>query len=169
MNYEVVIAQKDAEIALKDTEIRQQTARIEELAHQIAQLQKLFYGRKSERFIPQVDAAQLNIFGNQVDQQVLVEEQKETITYDRSKKKSDHKGRQLLAGCEHLPVEEIIIDVDHDESDIHIGDEVSEKLAQKPGYLYRIRYIRRKYKKGGQDTIVTAAPVEEPIADVKQM
>ncbi|MBK9257797.1 MAG: hypothetical protein IPM42_20270 [Saprospiraceae bacterium] len=39
MNYEVVIAQKDAEIALKDTEIRQQTARIEELAHQIAQLQ----------------------------------------------------------------------------------------------------------------------------------
>ncbi|MBK9254451.1 MAG: hypothetical protein IPM42_17580 [Saprospiraceae bacterium] len=87
MNYEVVIAQKDAEIALKDTEIRQQTARIEELAHQIAQLQKLFYGRKSERFIPQVDAAQLNIFGNQVDQQVLVEEQKETITYDRSKRR----------------------------------------------------------------------------------
>ena len=38
MNYEAVIAQKDAEI-------KQQAARIEELAHQIAQLQKLIYGR----------------------------------------------------------------------------------------------------------------------------
>ena len=157
MNYEAVIAQKDAEI-------KQQAARIEELAHQIAQLQKLIYGRKSERFIPHADTAQLSIFGDQENPQVPVDEQKETITYDRSKKKSDHKGRQLLAGCEHLPVEEKIIDTDHDESDIHIGDEITEKLAQKPGYLYRIRYIRRKYKKAGQDTIITAPPVEEPIA-----
>lgn len=157
MNYEAVIAQKDAEI-------KQQAARIEELAHQIAQLQKLIYGRKSERFIPNGDTAQLSIFGDQEHPQTPVDEQKETITYDRSKKKSDHKGRQLLAGCEHLPVEEKIIDTDHDESDIHIGDEVSEKLAYKPGKLYRIRYIRRKYKKAGQDTITTAPPVEEPIA-----
>ena len=76
MNYEAVIAQKDAEI-------KQQAARIEELAHQIAQLQKLIYGRKSERFIPHADAAQLSIFGDQENPQVPVDEQKETITYDR--------------------------------------------------------------------------------------
>ncbi|MFN8339128.1 MAG: IS66 family transposase [Saprospiraceae bacterium] len=104
------------------------------------------------------------VFGDQQSEPSDVEEQKETITYDRSKKKSDHKGRQLLSGCEHLSVEEKIIDTDHDESDIHIGDEVSEKLAYKPGKLYRIRYIRRKYKKANQDTIITAPPVEEPIA-----
>lgn len=40
MNYEAVIAQKDAEIAQRDAAIQQQAARIEELAHQIAQLQK---------------------------------------------------------------------------------------------------------------------------------
>lgn len=164
MNYEVVIAQKDAELAQKDAAIQQQAARIEELAHQIAQLQKLIYGRKSERFIPNVDTAQLNIFGELQSTDVAVEVEKETITYDRSKKKSTHKGRQLLAGCTHLPVDEHIIDTDHDESDIHIGDEVSEKLAYKPGKLYRIRYIRRKYKKAGQDSIIIAPPVEEPIA-----
>jgi transposase len=157
MDYEAIIAQKD-------TQINQQAARIEELIHQISQLQKLIYGRKSERFIPQGDSGQLSIFGDQQSEPSDVEEQKETITYDRSKKKSDHKGRQLLSGCEHLSVEEKIIDTDHDESDIHIGDEVSEKLAYKPGKLYRIRYIRRKYKKANQDTIITAPPVEEPIA-----
>ena len=61
MNYEEIIAQKDAAIAQKDVEIQQQAARIEDLAHQIAQLQKIIFGPKTERFIPTGDPRQLNI------------------------------------------------------------------------------------------------------------
>ena len=164
MNYEAIIAQKDAEIAQKDVAIQHQAARIEELAHQIAQLQKMIYGRKSERFIPEVDTNQLNIFGDVVPVEPPSETQKETITYQREKKKSDHKGRQLLAGCTHLDVEERVIDADHDDNDIYIGDEITDKLAKKPGKLFIVRYIRRKYKKAGQDIIITAPAIEEPIA-----
>ncbi|MBK9962863.1 MAG: hypothetical protein IPP06_16520 [Saprospiraceae bacterium] len=80
MNYEAIIAQKDKEI-------QQQAAKIEELAHQITLLQKLIYGRKSERFIANADGAQLSIFGEQENTQEIVETQKETITYDRTKRR----------------------------------------------------------------------------------
>ncbi|MBK9564751.1 MAG: hypothetical protein IPO37_06060 [Saprospiraceae bacterium] len=43
--------------------MQQQAARIEDLAHQIAQLQKIIFGPKTERFIPTGDPRQLNIFG----------------------------------------------------------------------------------------------------------
>jgi len=164
MNHDALIAEYQVNLERKNAEIQQQASIIAELSHHIAQLQKLIYGRKSERFIPNADINQLNIFGDAEPLSQPEETPKEYITKQRVKKKSDHKGRQLLAGCTHLDVEERILDVEHDENDIYIGDEITDKLAKKPGKLFIVRYIRRKYKKAGQDIIITAPVIDEPIA-----
>ena len=165
MNYETIIAQKDAEIAQRDAAIQQQAARIEELAHQIAQLQKLIYGPKSERFIPTMDSGQLNIFGELTGLNPNVDlPQEQNQSSKPAKKKSEHQGRQLLANCTHLPIENRYVSVEHDETDIHLRDEISDRLAKKPGMLFIARYIRPVYKKADSDTIVTAPVIEEPIA-----
>jgi len=159
MNYEAIIAQKNAKI-------EKQSAEIKQLWHLVDQLRKQVFGHKSERYIPVENPAQLNLFGAQ-DQTDTPEEadvaEKETITYEREKKKSNQKGRQLLANCDHLPVEEIIIEPEHEAGDICIGEEITDKLAKKPAKLYIKRIIRRKYKKAGTDVIVIAPVIEEPI------
>jgi hypothetical protein len=82
MDYEALIAQKDAAIAQKDAKIAQQAARIDELSNLIAQLQKQVFGPKSERYIPTVDPGQLNIFGDADQEESLnssSQSDKETI------------------------------------------------------------------------------------------
>jgi transposase len=160
MNHESLIAENEALLS----QVRDLTLKIADLSHQLEQLKKLIYGRKSERFIPAVSSNQLSLFGDVVAVEQEEAPAKETITYERTKKQSEHKGRQLLASCSHLPAEEEVIDVAHDEADKHIGDEVSEKLAYKPGRLFIRRIIRRKYKKANEDKIIIAPMVEEPIA-----
>lgn len=165
MNYEEIIAQKDAAIAQKDVKIQQQAARIEDLAHQIAQLQKIIFGPKTERFIPTGDPRQLNIFGELAGVSPDVDlPQEQNQSSKPAKRKSAQQGRQLLASCTHLPVEIRNVPVEHDESDIHLRDEISDRLAKRPGMLFIIRYIRPVYKKADSDTIVTAPAIEEPIA-----
>lgn len=159
MNYEEIIAQKDAENQKLKVEIVN-------LKHQLEQLIRLVYGRKSERFESKDNSNQLNLFEDVVQdtQEAEQESEKETITYERSKKSSNHNGRRLLENCSHLPVEEKIIDVEHSDEDIHIGNEVSEKLAFKPGKLYIIRTIRPKYKKVEEETIIIAPMPDDPIS-----
>ena len=104
---------------------------------QIAQLQRLIFGRKSERFIPTTpNTDQLNLF-EEVPLPTLAasETEKEKITYERKKKQSDHKGRQLLSGCQHLPVEIEVINVNHTEEAVKIGENITELIAYKPGKL----------------------------------
>lgn len=158
MNNEAIISQNKVQLA-------QMNQKISELMLYIAKLEKMIFGPKSEKFIPTLDTNQLSLFNELADPiNDKAEPQIETVTYERVKKSSLHKGRQLLSNCSHLEVEDRIIDVEHEEGDIHIGDEISERLAKKPGKLFIIRYLRRKYKKANEETIVTAAPVEEPIA-----
>lgn len=158
MNYEAIIAQKD-------DEIRQLSEKISELTHHIAMLEKHIFGRKTEKFIPTPDPNQLSLFDVQEYQkEEKAEVDKQTVTYEREKKKSRHNGRQLLANCTHLPVDERIIDTEHDANDIHIGYETTERLAKKPGQLFIIRYKRCKYKKADEDKIITSPAIEEPIA-----
>ncbi|MBK9566934.1 MAG: hypothetical protein IPO37_17720 [Saprospiraceae bacterium] len=148
MNYEEIIAQKDAAIAQKDVKIQQQAARIEDLAHQIAQLQKSSSALKQKRFIPTGDHRQLNIFGELAGVSPDVDlPQEQNQSSKPAKRKSAQQGRQLLANCTHLPVEIRNVPVEHDESDIHLRDEISDRLAKRPGMLFIIRYIRPVYKK----------------------
>ena len=157
MNYEEIIAKKD-------TQILELTASNLDLKHQLEQLRRLIYGRKSERFISKEDSGQLNLFEEGTEVVPETEPEKQTVTYERTRKPNNHSGRRLLDGCSHLPVEEETLDIEHSENDKHIGDEVSEKLAFKPGKLFVKRTIRPKYKRAEDETIVIAPIQEDPIS-----
>ena len=81
------------------------------------------------------------------------EEVKEKLTYERRKRKSNHKGRMPLP--EHLPVEEIEIYPSEDTTDmVCIGKEVTEELEYKPAIFYIKRYIRYKYAPKSKEGVV---------------
>lgn len=137
--------------------------KIEILQQQIAELKKLIFGSKRERFIPDVSPGQLNLFSESLptDQPPV---DKEKITYDRKKAKK-HPGRSELP--DHLPVEEIIIEPEGDVSEMkQIGKDVTETLKHTPASLVRVRTIRYKYihiDENGNEKIVQAPPRPRPI------
>ncbi|MBK9109233.1 MAG: hypothetical protein IPM92_12935 [Saprospiraceae bacterium] len=135
------------------------------LFDQYSQLQRLVFGQRRERFI-----SESSPLANLFDQNNLIskvpEQQKETIAYERNKpQKSNHKGRQLLAQCTHLPVEQQILPMQQDVSSMTcIGQIVQEKLAFKPAKLYVKHYVRNKYVDPTDGKIIIADPVAEPIS-----
>ena len=119
----------------------------------IAQLQRLLFGQKRERF--EGNPAQQSLPFEQQQEQTGEPEARhqETITYVRKKQsRENHKGRVPLP--DHLPVEQIEI---HPEGDLSgmvcIGTEVTDELEIRPVRFYIKRYIRYKYApKTGQGT-----------------
>jgi transposase len=137
-----VIASKDQIIEGNE----QQMAAYKEL---IAQLQRMLFGRKSERF--EVETQQPPLPFEPGEEVVAKQEEQLTqrISYLRAKQ-SAHPGRLPLPA--HLPVEEVEI---HPQGDLAgmvcIGKEITEELDCVPARFFIRRYIRYKYAPKGQD------------------
>ena len=135
------------------------------LKEQLAQLYKLINGFRSERFLHDVDASQLPLFGT--EGAVHPEDPPvETITYTREKKK--HPGRNAIP--EHLPVREVVIEPEGDTTGLKkIGEEVTETLEYTPASLVKRRTVRPKYAEQGDEGVLIAAlparPLERSIAE----
>lgn len=181
MNYDALIAENEA-LRAKNLELENailtyenkllklrteiQLAYEEKLQNaldQITQLQRIIYGKKSERFVPSEN--QLNLFSGQVEQKTEGSEvQSQQIkAHERKVKKSNHKGRTLLSQCGHLEVEEQVLDVEHSPDSIKIGEVITEKLAYRKGKLYVKRLIRPKQKDPKTEKISIAELPSEPI------
>ncbi|MCV6625060.1 MAG: hypothetical protein OIF38_03120, partial [Cellvibrionaceae bacterium] len=121
------------------------------LGHELAQLKKLVFGSRSERNATLMADNQLGLFGD-ISDKATVEAEKETLTYQRSKKK--HPGRNALP--EDLPVREVIIEPEGDTTGLQkIGQEVTETLEYTPASLVKRRTIRPKYaKKDGNGVLI---------------
>ncbi len=110
----------------------------------MAQLKRMIFGSKSERFIPD-DPGQLTL-GLDVEQKENEEQETEDVAYTRgkSKKKKDVPVRLPLPA--HLHREEIEIEPDEDVTGAKkIGVERTELLEYTPGKFYVIAYNRPKY------------------------
>ena len=122
----------------------EQSSQIQLLEHQLAELKRMVFGQKRERFIP-ARSDQTTLF----DMDELKSEPEEPaleISYKRSKpkKKTPHSRNPLPA---ELPRKEIIIEpegIDLDKMK-KIGEEVTEELEYEEAKLYVNRYIRPKY------------------------
>jgi transposase len=111
----------------------------------IANLQRMLFGSKKERFIG-VDKAQLLLafedFASEeaLNDQTLV---KEKITYEREKP-SKHAGRNKLP--ENLPIVEEIIEPEGVTAEmVKMGEEITEILEYTPANFFKRRIIRPKY------------------------
>jgi len=129
------------------------------LKQQLADLKRMIFGSKSERFIP-TDDGQLNMFSELAPQEVK-QEVLDIPGHTRVKEKQKPV-RNLLPA--HLPrVEEIIEPEDKEVDSIKIGEEVTELLEYNPGKVYVRRIVRPKYKLATNERIVVADLPKLPI------
>lgn len=135
------------------------------LTHQLAELKRLIFGSKSERFIaPTVDPQQGSLF--EMPMAEPVEKPQQEITYKRNK--PEGKKHPLRAELpDHLPrIDEVIEPQNLPAGAKKIGEIITEVLIFKPGKLEVRRIIRPKYIIESTDektTIITADLPSLPI------
>jgi transposase len=140
----------------------------EAVTHDLAQLKKMVFGSKSERFIPTGDSKvnpQLNLAldAETIAQCKITDVTKYTVTRTKTEvipnPPKAHPGRMKLP--DHLRREIVILQPQTDVSGLKkIGDEITEVLDYTPGELYVKQYIRPKYVVPINDTnntVITAS------------
>ncbi len=135
--------------------------------HELAQLKRLVFGVKSERFEGAGGPDQMPLFGDAPPREEPATTATEPITYTRKKRKPV---RQALPS--HLPREVIVIEPDVDTSSLKkIGEEITETLDYRAARLVVIRRERPKYVDPSDEARgviigeLPARPVEKGIAE----
>jgi transposase len=116
---------------------------VEYLSHQLAEMKRLIFGSKRERFISSTDPQQITLFD--LPEQQQADQQKETITYER--KKAEGKKHPLRTELPaHLPRKEEVIEPENiPEGAKKIGEAVTELLDYTPATLHVRRIVRPKF------------------------
>jgi transposase len=157
------IARKDKDIVRKDKDIAKKEEDIARLNLIVANLQRMLFGSKKERFIVEDQTQLLISFEDFASEEVLHDETpvKETISYEREKP-SKHAGRNKLP--ENLPVvEEVIEPEDLTEDMVKMGEEITEILEYTPAQFFKRRIIRPKYVNKKTQEIKIAELPSRPI------
>jgi len=137
------------------------------LQEELAQLKRMIFGTKSERFIPSVVAGQASL-GFDVEA-VMPAVVKQAISYTREQQRGNkvHTGRLPIPSY----IERIKIEVAPEETVTGlkcIGEEVTEELEYKAASFYVNQYIRKKYAKANGEGIIIGSlpsrPIEKGIA-----
>ena len=121
------------------------------LKTELAQLKRMIFGSKSERFTPITEGQEQLLFTDIETAQLEVKQ--ENIAYTRTKATirdigsvTKHQGRLPLP--KHLPRVECIIEpTENTEGFVCIGKEITEELEYTPGKFFVNQYIRPKYVK----------------------
>ncbi|WP_217607382.1 IS66 family transposase [Chitinophaga sp. GbtcB8] len=133
------------ESSQKDNE--QLAFRLTQLQHELAQLKKLIFGSRQERFVPAANSNQLTLGIAAENVAVCQVTAAKKVEYTRTKVQTSpvsHPGRNKLP--EHLRREEIILEPEHvPQGSKKIGEEITEQLECIPAELYVKQYIRSKY------------------------
>jgi transposase len=135
------------------------------LQAELAQLKRMVFGSRSERFVPAHPDQQVLLF-DVPTQAVVASEQTITYTRNATDKTTKHKGRLPLPA--HLPRIEIVLEPEQDVTGlVCIGKEITEELDYTPGKFWVNQYIRAKYvvpQKGIVLADLPTRPIEKCIA-----
>lgn len=131
-------------VTIPKAEYLQLKQQVEWLEHQLAELKRMIFGAKSERFIAP-DPAQGTLFD--LPEAAVVEKQKEEITYTRTKPEKEEKKHPLRAELPaHLPRKVEVIEPENvPEGAKKIGEAVTEILEYEAASIYVRQIIRPKY------------------------
>lgn len=125
--------------------LAQKDSRLAQVEFELAQLKRMIFGAKSERFITTAHPSQLNLL-----EEPAIETPVEDIIivdrHERKKKKEKHPVRQPFPSS--LPRKIVMIYPEgFDENTIQkpISQEITEVLEEIPGSFYVIQYVRLKF------------------------
>jgi transposase len=139
--------------------------KIEALERELANLKRLIYSSKNERFIPSgVTPSQLSLDmqADAVAACSIVKAQKIEYVRNTTEVTKEHPGRTKLP--EHLERREIVIEPEQKaEGCKKIGEEITEELEYEPGKLFVNRYVRPKYVMADNKGIIIAPIMERPL------
>jgi transposase len=184
---EDIIRQKDFLLAQKDFHILELTAKIEStqrqlttLQHQMEQMLRRLYGRKSEQINPNqmmLDSIMLEAMKQNQGAQLPPTTDVVEPQVAKTQKASQHHGRVPIP--EHLERVEILLDIPEEQKVCPVTGEplkvitieISEKLEYRPGKLIVNVYKRPQYalpeKADSFASVIAAAMPEHPIAKCK--
>lgn len=155
------------EILPKYTQTLQENQRLQsdilQLKQELAEMKRLIFGQKRERFIPSVSLDQLSLLAD-METVITPEPAIETISYNRSKasQASNGHGRNELPA--HLPRIDHVIEPDEDTSGlVKIGEVITEELEYTPPSLVVNRYIRPKYARSDNGGVIIGDLPNRPI------
>ena len=121
------------------------------LKEQLEWLRRQIFGQRSEKVKDVSNDHQLLLKGFETLQKEPLEEKKEVAAHQR--KKPNRNGKDKISLPADLPKERIVLDLPEKEKVcletgkplVKIGEEISHKLAHKPGSYYIKEFIRPKY------------------------
>lgn len=134
------------------------------LKEELAQLKRMVYGAKSERFVPDKPEGQLS-FDFDIEEKQAQNEETEQVTYTRNKPKKNKKKPVRVKLPPHLEREETIIEPETEipEGAKKIGVEITEILELTPAKFYVKQYRRPKYALPEEQGIVIGELPTMPI------
>ncbi len=146
---ELTIESLQFQLVERDQKVVQQSAEILYLKEQIDWFKRQIFGKKSERVVD-ANSEQLKFDGFETTGQQKAETQ--TIPAHVRKKRTST-GEDAIKLPDDLPVETTVIDIPEEEKICKetgvplekIGEEVSHKLAHRPGSYFLKRIVRPKY------------------------
>src|SRR5690554_3216967 len=102
-NKESIIQKSESKLQKSETKLQDKSSEVKWLTHQIAQLRRMLFGSKSERFEGDTDQMKIEFEEYATAEEKLDETTvKETITYEREKKSKKHnrsEERRVGKGC----------------------------------------------------------------------
>lgn len=137
--------------------------RLSKLEFELAQLKRMIFGAKSERFVPTAHPSQLNL----LEEPVIASQEEDVIIVDkheRKKKKEKHPVRQVIPA--HLPRRAVMLypeGYDENSTAPIIGNEITEVLEEVPGKFEVIQYVRPKFAKENNEGVAIAELPYRPI------
>lgn len=144
------------------TEHKNYREQIDLLTYQLAELKRMIFGSKHERFAPEASPDQLAL-GFEPEAQPVAPPAVQSIQYTRQKPQ-DKKPPHRLPLPAHLPRERVVIEPEGDISQLKaIGEEITEELDLVPGKLFVRQYVRIKYAKPEGNGVLVAELPERPI------
>jgi transposase len=119
-----------------------------QLTHQLGQLQRMIFGTKSERYVPENPAIlQPSLFNQEPEGVSCSVMNTQTVSYVKTKTTSEpkpHPGRMKLP--EALRRETVVLEPHEDVTQgKKIGEDITEILEWNPGELFVKRFVRPKY------------------------
>ena len=152
-------------VQLHEQFVKESSLKIAAFQQELANLKRLIFGSKNERFIAAESSPSqlsLDIQADAVAACSVTKTQKIEYVRNTTQVTKEHPGRTKLP--EHLERREIIIEpAEVTEGCKKIGEEITEELEYEPGRLFVNRYVRPKYVMADNKSIIIAPMMERPL------